>query len=210
MMKVMSKFQYFLHQFASLFFFNLNFIQLNMNPIVFSWIRIKFKLSSTLFNIFIQVKEVTKEVTKICETHSHACTYEGSSIFFFLGSGGKDFWGFFSCSQCVPMRFSESPGCSPRCFQLCLRFIPYGLPKQIDDREFNMPHNVYLWRKVVCLFCFVCTYEIHQTKINRSCVLGFIGKLLTRRGAWAWFHGIWTCSVEEVHELGFMAFGLAV
>jgi hypothetical protein len=33
---------------------------------------------------------------------------------------------------------------------------------------------------------------------------------LMRRGAWAWFHGIWTCSVEEVHELGFMAFGLAV
>jgi hypothetical protein len=117
MMKVMSKFQYFLHQFASLFFFNLNFIQLNMNPIVFSWIRIKFKLSSMLFNIFIQVKEVTKEVTKICETHSHACTYEGSSIFFFLGSGGKDFWGFFSCSQCVPMMFpwgSLSPQVVPQ------------------------------------------------------------------------------------------------
>jgi hypothetical protein len=23
-------------------------------------------------------------------------------------------------------------------------------------------------------------------------VLGLFGKLLTRRGAWAWFHGIWT------------------
>jgi len=27
-------------------------------------------------------------------------------------------------------------------------------------------------------------------------VLGFIGKLLRRRGALAWFHGIWTCGVE--------------
>jgi hypothetical protein len=91
MMKVMSKFQYFLHQFASLFFFNLNFIQLNMNPIVFSWIRIKFKLSSMLFNIFIQMKEVTK----ICKSHSNACTHEGSSIFFLFGEWGKGFLGFF-------------------------------------------------------------------------------------------------------------------
>ncbi len=210
MMKVMSKISILFASICISLFLNLNFIQLNMNPIVFSWIRIKFKLSSMLFNIFIQMKEVTK----ICETHSHACTYEGSSIFFFLGSGGKDFLGFLSCSQCVPMMFpwgSLNPQAVPQDVpNYASDFIPYGLPKQIDDREFNMPHNVYLWRKVVCLFCFVCTYEIHQTKINDFCVLGFVGKLLTRRGAWAWFHGIWTCSVEGVHQLGFMAFGLAV
>jgi hypothetical protein len=30
-------------------------------------------------------------------------------------------------------------------------------------------------------------------------VLGLLGKLLRRRGALAWFHGIWTCG-EEVLE----------
>jgi hypothetical protein len=29
-----------------------------------------------------------------------------------------------------------------------------------------------------------------------DCVLGLFGKLLRRRGASAWFHGIWTCGVE--------------
>jgi len=27
-------------------------------------------------------------------------------------------------------------------------------------------------------------------------VLGIFEKLFTRRGAWAWFHGVWTCSVK--------------
>jgi hypothetical protein len=61
---------------------------------------------------------------------------------------------FPMCSHHVPMRFSESPGCSPRRSQLCLRFIPYGLPKQIGDRQINVAHNVYLWRKVVCFVLF--------------------------------------------------------
>jgi hypothetical protein len=51
---------------------------------------------------------------------------------------------------------------------------------------------VYLWSKVVYLFCF--THEIHWTGI-----LGLFGKLSRRRGASAWFHGIWTCRVK-VHE----------
>jgi len=29
-----------------------------------------------------------------------------------------------------------------------------------------------------------------------GCVLGLFGKLLRRRGASAWFHGIWTYGVE--------------
>jgi hypothetical protein len=29
-----------------------------------------------------------------------------------------------------------------------------------------------------------------------DCVLGFFGKLLRRMGASAWYHGVWTCSVE--------------
>jgi hypothetical protein len=27
-------------------------------------------------------------------------------------------------------------------------------------------------------------------------VLGVFGKLSTRRGAWAWFHDIWTCDAK--------------
>ncbi len=132
-------------------------------------------------------------------THMHALM-RGPVFFSFWGGGKKRkkivFFLFPMCSHHVPMRFSQSPGCSPRCSQLCLRYIPYGVPKQIDDRQINMAHNVCLWRKVVCLFCFVRTYQIHQTKINHFGVLGLFGKLSTRRGAWAWFHSIWTCSVE--------------
>jgi hypothetical protein len=28
-----------------------------------------------------------------------------------------------------------------------------------------VPKHIYLWRKVVCLFCFVCTDEIHPTRM---------------------------------------------
>jgi hypothetical protein len=46
------------------------------------------------------------------------------------------------------------------------------------------------------LFCFVCTYEIHWTGDASDCILGLFGKLSRRRGASAWFHGVWTCGVE--------------
>jgi hypothetical protein len=41
------------------------------------------------------------------------------------------------------------------------------------------------------LFCFV---GMISTKGGcfRSGVLGVFGKLLMRRGAWAWFHDVWT------------------
>jgi hypothetical protein len=47
--------------------------------------------------------------------------------------------------------------------------------------------------RLFILFCFVCTYEIHQTGMLQNCVLGLFGKLSRRRGASAWFHGVWTC-----------------
>jgi hypothetical protein len=56
--------------------------------------------------------------------------------------------------------------------------------------------SIYEGRKVVCLFvlfCFACTYEIHWIGIV---FLGLFGKLSTRRGAWAWFHDIWTCGAK--------------
>jgi hypothetical protein len=29
-------------------------------------------------------------------------------------------------------------------------------------------------------------------------VLGVFGKLSTRRGAWAWFHDVWTCGAKVI------------
>jgi len=44
-----------------------------------------------------------------------------------------------------------------------------------------------------------CSYEIHQTGMLWDAsdrVLDVVGKLSTRRGAWAWFHDIWTCCAK--------------
>ncbi len=56
---------------------------------------------------------------------------------------------------------------------------------------------VYLWRKVVCLFCFVCTYEIHQTKMLQ---ITFLVLLISSLGGGG-VHGLgsmvfWTCSAK--------------
>jgi hypothetical protein len=51
--------------------------------------------------------------------------------------------------------------------------------------------QVYLWRKVVC---FVVMRSI-EPECFRSCSW-CIWKAPTRRGAWAWFHDIWTCSAK--------------
>jgi hypothetical protein len=53
---------------------------------------------------------------------------------------------------------------------------------------------IYLWRKVVCLFCLVCTYEIHRTGMLQ---IMFLVSLESSPGG-------------GVHQFGFMAFGLAV
>jgi hypothetical protein len=43
-----------------------------------------------------------------------------------------------------------------------------------------------------------CSYEIHQTGIFQIVPgsFGVFGKLSTRRGAWAWFHDVWTCGAK--------------
>jgi hypothetical protein len=48
------------------------------------------------------------------------------------------------------------------------------------------------------LFCFVVmiVIEIPPDWDASDCVLGVIGKLSTRRDAWAWFHNVWTCSAK--------------
>jgi len=53
---------------------------------------------------------------------------------------------------------------------------------------------IYLWRKVVCLFCLVCTYEIHQIGMLQ---IMFLVSLESSPGG-------------GVHQFGFMVFGLAM
>jgi hypothetical protein len=42
--------------------------------------------------------------------------------------------------------------------------------------------HIYLYKKVVCLFCFVCNVEISQS----------FGKPLMNRGVVSWFHYVST------------------
>ncbi len=57
---------------------------------------------------------------------------------------------------------------------------------------------VYLWNKLVNLFCFVlfCTNEIHRTRMLQIAFLVSFGKLSRRRSASGWFHGVWTCNAK--------------
>jgi hypothetical protein len=44
------------------------------------------------------------------------------------------------------------------------------------------------------LYVLFSTYEIHQTRMLQI-ALGLFGKL-SRRGASAWFHYVWTCGAK--------------
>jgi len=68
------------------------------------------------------------------------------------------------------------------------------------------PRNIYLWRKVVCLFCLYVWDSLNRDASDR--ILGLFGKLLRRRGALAWFHGVWTCGVEVLEY--WMIFSLKI
>jgi hypothetical protein len=46
------------------------------------------------------------------------------------------------------------------------------------------------------LFCFVLQLWDPPNTDASDHVIGVFGKLLTRRGAWAWFHGVWTCGAK--------------
>jgi hypothetical protein len=65
---------------------------------------------------------------------------------------------------------------------------------------------IYLWSKVVCFVLF-CSYEVTGPGCFRSCSCVF-GKLLTRRGAWAWFHDVWSCGAKVLEY--WMIFSLKI
>ncbi len=44
------------------------------------------------------------------------------------------------------------------------------------------------------LFCFVCSYEIHWTGMLQ--IVFLVSLESSSRGAWAWFHGVWTCGAK--------------
>jgi hypothetical protein len=45
----------------------------------------------------------------------------------------------------------------------------------------------------------LCSYEIHPSMMLQIMFPGVFGKLLMRRGAWgAWFHDVWTCSLQKL------------
>jgi len=47
------------------------------------------------------------------------------------------------------------------------------------------------------LFCFV----VMRCTPNRDASGHVFGKFLRRRGAWAWFHKVWTCSAKVLKYL---------
>jgi hypothetical protein len=49
--------------------------------------------------------------------------------------------------------------------------------------------SIYLWGKVVWFVLF-------WNRDASDCVFDVFRKLWTRRGAWAWFHDVWTCSAK--------------
>ncbi len=53
--------------------------------------------------------------------------------------------------------------------------------------------HIYLWRKVVC---FVLKLWGPPNLDASDCVLGVFRKLSMRSGAWASFHGFWTCGAK--------------
>jgi hypothetical protein len=53
--------------------------------------------------------------------------------------------------------------------------------------------QICLWRKVVCFVLFWLYLWDPLDEDASDSVLGVFGKLSMRTGAWAWFHGVWTC-----------------
>ncbi len=78
---------------------------------------------------------------------------------------------------------TENPS-NERC-QKYWNFLPSDL-----TQTHTHTHIGYLSMKEGSLFCFVVWDLLNQDASDH--VLGVFGKLLTRRGEWAWFHDVWT------------------
>jgi len=65
---------------------------------------------------------------------------------------------------------------------------------QINLWLLELTSFIYEGRLFVCLF-FLYPWDPQNWDASNG-VLGLFGKLLKRRDALAWFHGIWSCGVE--------------
>jgi hypothetical protein len=65
-----------------------------------------------------------------------------------------------------------------------------------DPFGFLITNVILKWKKIIRIFFTTTSWSIYVGTDASNHVLGVFGKLLTRRGAWAWFHDIWTCSAK--------------
>jgi hypothetical protein len=76
-------------------------------------------------------------------------------------------------------------------WQNCISlYKDHRIPTGVNQHPTQHTIAIYLWSKLVCLFCLYRSGRPNRDGSDR--VLGLFGKLSTRRGAWAWFHGVWT------------------
>jgi hypothetical protein len=75
---------------------------------------------------------------------------------------------------------------------------------ETKKKKTRKPQSIYEGRLFVCFVLFV---PMRSIQLGDASDLGLFGKLLRRRGAVAWFHGIWTCCAKISEELE-CAFGV--
>jgi hypothetical protein len=82
--------------------------------------------------------------------------------------------------------------------------MPRSLSAPLKDKNLSMKEGSLF----VCfvLFCLSSWDPLNNDASGH--VLGVFGKLLRRRGASAWFHGVWTCGVEVLEY--WMIFSLKI
>jgi len=128
-----------------------------------------------------------------------ACTQSASILFYFflcsehvpirfpIASRFKSVSMFYLLSQCVPIEFPSSSQSVPQDVPEALHFYMIWFASSWTFLCIYI--YLYLSRKVVCFVLWLWDPLNWDASDH---VLGVFGKLLTRRGAWAWFHDLWT------------------
>jgi hypothetical protein len=114
-------------------------------------------------------------------SEAHLSMKEGCLFVLFYGFRSTSIYEgrLFVCFVLFVLMKSTQPG--------CFRLRSWSLWKALD---------IYLWRKVVCLFCFVCTDEIHPTRMLQIAFLVSLESSWWGGVHWLWFHSFWTCSAK--------------
>jgi hypothetical protein len=114
--------------------------------------------------------------------------------------------GFPPSPYYVPIKFPMGSQHNPQVFHVFLNMFliaphlithallniaPFGTCK---GRWAHIENDLCLWRKVICFVLQL--WDPLNWDVLDCVVLCVFGKLLTRRGAWAWFHDVWTCGAK--------------